>query len=180
MDSEFIDGKEYRYVELRNRGKLIASDGSAINPIRRNQEATTYLNSDGYLCFGGGVPVHLYVAHGWVDDYFDGAEVNHKDFNRLNNNAENLEWISHHDNVLYSVKYNSDVWNISKSGSNNGRAKFNENDVRHMRHLYNDEHWSIVDILREYCPDLQHTKDYKNLHSNISNICRGKTWKCIV
>ena len=84
MNTEIIDGKEYREVTLRGRTKLIASDGSAINPIRRKQKVTTHYNQDGYPCFGGGVPVHLYVAHGWIDGYFNGAEVNHKDFNRNN------------------------------------------------------------------------------------------------
>ena len=48
------------------------------------------------------MPVHLYVAYGWVDGYFDGAEVNHKDYDRSNYNADNLEWVSHIDNVHYS------------------------------------------------------------------------------
>ena len=30
-------------------------------------------------------------------------EINHKDFNRSNNKVENLEWISHEDNIKYSV-----------------------------------------------------------------------------
>lgn len=95
MYSEIIDEKKYRLVELRKRPKLIARDGSAINLQRRIQKATYHINPDGYPCYGGGVPVHLYVAHGWVEGYFEGAEVNHKDFNRMNFHADNLEWVTH-------------------------------------------------------------------------------------
>lgn len=41
-------------------------------------------------------------------------EVNHKDYNRKNNNLENLEWMTHADNVRYSVCNKSDM-----NGSNN-------------------------------------------------------------
>ena len=102
MDNEIIDGKEYRLVTIRGRSKLIAKDGSAINPIRRSQKCTTHNNKDGYPCFGGGIPVHQYVALGWVDGYFDGAEVDHKDFDRTNYHADNLEWKTHKLNVSHS------------------------------------------------------------------------------
>ena len=103
---EIIDGIEYRLVTINGRSKLISRDGKAINPIRRNQKCTTHLSKDGYPCFGGGIPVHLYVAYGWVDGYFDGAEVNHKDFNRTNYSADNLEWVTHIENIHYSSSAN--------------------------------------------------------------------------
>lgn len=176
MYKEFIDGEEYRLVTVRGRSKLISKEGKAINPIRRKQKATTHLNSDGYLCFGGSAPVHLYVAHGWVDGYFEGAEVNHKDFNRLNNCADNLEWVTHSDNIKHSVKNNSEVWNAGKSGIHNGRATFTEEEVYRIREMY-DEGMSIADIVRIFYPDLKHASDYKNIHSTFSSICRRKTWK---
>lgn len=37
------------------------------------------------------------------------TEVNHKDYNRANDNVSNLEWISHADNVRYSVKNRKDI-----------------------------------------------------------------------
>lgn len=178
MNKEIVDGKEYREVTLRGRTKLIAKDGSAINPIRRKQKCTIHYNSDEYPCYGGGVPIHLYVAHAWVDGYFDGAEVNHIDFNRNNYHANNLEWVTHEENVKYSVVNNSKVWNESKQGCKNGRATFKEEDVLKIRKLY-DDGMSVADILKIYRPDLQHVKDYKNLHSTFLNICKRKTWKNI-
>lgn len=106
MYTEIINGVEYRLVTIYNRSKLISANGDAINPIKRNQKCSSHLSKDGYPCFGGGIPVHMYVAYGWVDGYFDGAEVNHKDFDRTNYKAENLEWITHIDNVHYSSSQN--------------------------------------------------------------------------
>ena len=178
MNVEFINGVEYHEVTLRGRTKLIARDGSAINPYKRNQKATISYNQDGYPCFGGSVPVHLYVAYGWVDGYFEGAEVNHKDFNINNFNADNLEWITHSENVKYSVKHNSTVWNESKQGIHNGRATFTEAQIKQIRSLY-DSGMSVADILRIDHPELKTAKDYKSLHSTYLNICKRKTWKHI-
>ena len=46
--------------------------------------------------------VHKLVAMTYLDNPDNLSEINHKDFNRQNNNIENLEWISHEDNMLYS------------------------------------------------------------------------------
>lgn len=177
-DKIFIGGKEYRYVELRGRGKYISRDGQGINPIRRKQVATIHMNTDGYPCFGGGVPIHLYVAHAWVDGYFDGAEVNHKDFNRMNYNADNLEWVSHLDNIKYTLDGNYKQVCESKQGANNGRSRFTIEQVMDIRKMY-DSGASIADIVRYYFPDLTTVKLYKNIHSTISAIAKRKTWKCI-
>lgn len=177
-DTIYVNGKEYRYVCLRNRGKYISKDGDAINPIRRNQKVTIHINQDGYPCFGGGVPVHLYVAHGWVDGYFEGAEVNHKDFDRMNYNAENLEWVSHTDNIYYSIENNYEAICKSKQGIHNGRSKFTVEDVLYIRSQY-DMGVSTADILRHFYPELQQTKNYRSLHSNILSIAKRNTWKCV-
>ncbi len=178
MHSEIIDGTEYREVTICGRTKLVDKRGNAINPIRRKQKATTHKNADGYLCFGGGVPVHLYVAHAWLDGYFDGAEVNHKDFNRQNNNIENLEWVTHEDNVKYSVKENSEVWNKSKQGIHNGRAIFTEEEAQLVLDLYHQK-FDINDICELFAKHEQqlNIRYGKNLKDNIRNICKGATWK---
>lgn len=122
------------------------------------------------------MPVHLYVAHGWVDGYFEGAEVNHIDFDITNYDYTNLEWVTHEYNVKYSVKNNSDVWNKSKQGVHNGRCTFTEEQVLEIRRLY-DNGMSVADILRIDHPELKTAKQYKNLHSTYLNICKHKTWK---
>lgn len=171
---KIIGGKEYRLVTIRNRGKWIAKDGSAINPIRKAQKVTMHLNEDKYPCFGGSVPVHLYVGHAWVDGYFEGAEINHKDFNRMNYNADNLEWITHEENVKYSATENREEFCKSKQGINNGRAKYTEEEVLEIRKLYNNG-MSVMEIVKIHYPTYDY-KQRKNEWSRIADICKGKTW----
>lgn len=47
--------------------------------------------------------VHVLVYEAFNDRIPDGYEVNHKDFNRSNNNINNLEIMTHADNVRYST-----------------------------------------------------------------------------
>lgn len=177
MEEKTINGKTYRLVTVRKRTKWVASDGELLNPYRR-QESKVSLNQDGYLVSGGSTPVHLYVAHGWVDGYFPGAEVNHKDFNRLNNDYKNLEWVTHSENVKYSVKNNSEVWNKSRQGVHNGRATFTEKEIKYIRKLY-DDGYKVADIVKEFYPELKTSKQYKSIHSTFRNICKRVTWKNI-
>lgn len=46
--------------------------------------------------------VHRLVAQAFIENYNEKLEVNHKDFNRLNNNLNNLECITHAENYKYS------------------------------------------------------------------------------
>lgn len=152
-----------------------------LNPYR-NQEVGLYTNQDGYLCSGGGVPVHLYVAYAWVDGYNEDleiTEVNHKDFDRTNNNADNLEWVTHYDNIQYSVNGNYDVICESKRGTNNGRATFTEEQVLKIRELYDTGKYSVADLVRMDYPELKTQKDYHSIWSTYSNIVKRKTWKHI-
>lgn len=176
VNTEIINGKEYREVTLRGRTKLIAKDGSAINPKRRKQKVTTHYNSDGYPCCGGGVPIHLYVAYGWVDGYFEGAEVNHKDFNRNNYKAENLEWVTHKENIQYTLDYNYENVCKGKQGIHNGRATFTEEEIRYIRKLYSEGN-TVADIIRIFYPELKTSKQYRSIHSTFLNIVKNKTWK---
>lgn len=84
-------------------------------------------NQDGYLIVRlskDGVrkqfPVHSLVAHAFVPGYFDGAEVNHKDYDRMNNTPCNLEWITHADNIRHTISGGRHISQIADfSGSNN-------------------------------------------------------------
>ena len=49
----------------------------------------------------GNIIVHREVAKAFVPGYFDGAQVNHKDENKHNNRADNLEWVTLKENINY-------------------------------------------------------------------------------
>lgn len=46
--------------------------------------------------------VHKLVAMTYLDNPNNLPEVNHKDFNKSNNCLDNLEWISHEDNMIHA------------------------------------------------------------------------------
>ena len=46
--------------------------------------------------------VHRLVALQFVEGYFEGAHVNHLDYDRFNNNYHNLEWLTQNDNNKHS------------------------------------------------------------------------------
>ncbi len=177
-DILIIDGVEYKFITVRNRSKLVSRNGDLINPFRK-QKVGLHINKDGYLCSGGGVPVHLYVAYAWVDGYSDDKEVNHKDFNRQNNHADNLEWVTHLENIQKSIDGNYEVICRAKRGENNGRATFTSEKVNYIRELYATGKYSIADLLRLDHPELKEQKAYHSLWSTYANIVHNKTWKHI-
>lgn len=49
--------------------------------------------------------IHRLVAKAFIPNINNLKEINHIDSNPLNNNINNLEWISHRNNIIHSCKY---------------------------------------------------------------------------
>lgn len=72
---------------------------------------TPYLNKDGYLKVGmtkdgkkKSFIFHVLVAQAFVPNPDGKPEVNHIDGNKQNNRPENLEWVTHRENMQHAVK----------------------------------------------------------------------------
>lgn len=50
------------------------------------------------------IKTHRVIALAFVDGYFEGAVVNHKDGNKLNNDIINLEWVTQKENTIHAVE----------------------------------------------------------------------------
>lgn len=88
--------------------------------------------------------IHRLVAIAFIKNIENKKCVNHKDFNRTNNNVENLEWVTHSENTLHCV--NANRWhgfergvdyNIKRKKSiENPNGKFCDESIKVIRQLY--------------------------------------------
>lgn len=127
MEEEWRDIKGYEgYYQVSNMGrvkrlKITGKDGRTYRErILAPVYNTRYLNVS--LCKNGTVTqhsVHRLVCMAFVENPNNYPHVNHKDENRLNNNADNLEWCT--------AKYNNNYGTVIKR-----RAKAKQKAVIQM------------------------------------------------
>jgi len=84
------------------------------------------------------VRVHRVVSEAFIGPVPAGYEVNHKDGDKSNNHADNLEYVTHSQNIAHS--YN-DLGREHPCGSLNKYAKLTEADIPLIRQLHADG-WS--------------------------------------
>ncbi len=83
--------------------------------------------------------VHILVANAFIDNPENKLEVNHKDFNRANNRANNLEWATKKENAEHAA--------INGRYLNNGRKKDPDSQLRYMSLAVNEEVKNKIEIL---------------------------------
>lgn len=94
-------------------------------------------------------------------------EVNHKDGNKTNNEAENLEWVTRSENVLHSKRV------LKKQiGSQNPSSKLTEDDVRQIRLEYRPgtgfhNRGNAVELAKQYSVSW----------STINNVVKRRSWR---
>jgi hypothetical protein len=83
--------------------------------------------------------VHRLVAEAFIENPSCLPQVNHKDFNKQNNNVDNLEWLTNDANSLHFWSNDfSQSTRRSRQYERNGRAKLVWNDVNLIRKLYKE------------------------------------------
>lgn len=91
LDRDFIDKAGKRRMFKGKVLKAIIGWGGYYCLVLRKDGKKTTAN------------IHRIVAIAFLDGYFDGAYVNHKDENKLNNNVGNLEWCTASYNSTYGT-----------------------------------------------------------------------------
>lgn len=148
-----VDGFEGLY-EVSNLGRVKSlKRNTATNKVLKPHDTKKYLQV--CLCKNGikkDMLIHRLVAEAFIDNPNNLPEVNHKDENKYNNVAENLEWISKIENLTYGTR-------LERIGIAKSKAvkAFNENG----------------ELIAEY-KSIKEAAEMNGISSiNISRCCRG-------
>lgn len=141
----------------------ITKDGVIINK-HTSRIVKPQINGTGYyrVSIGGKlVFVHRLVAHLYVPNPENKPQVNHKDGNKLNNCADNLEWVTNRENSLHAL--------------HNGWMRIEE------KHQFAKLNRKQVAFIKSH--DEMSRKELAELFGvsprTISDIRKGKTWKTV-
>ena len=107
---------------------------------------------------------HRLVAELFIPNPNNLPEVDHKDANRMNPSKENLEWVTHEENVKRAYARGNHVGRAV--GENNPRVKMNAALVLRLRAEYGAG--ATIQELAE---------KYNHPWSTIGNAVKGYTWK---
>lgn len=93
-----------RYIRERILKPKTTADGYRFVALSKNGKTET-----GYI--------HRLVAEAFIPNLKELPEVNHKDGRKANNNLDNLEWVTHQENVVHA--YQKGLYRFKRLKSNN-------------------------------------------------------------
>lgn len=138
----------------------------AIEHVVNKRDGTTYtcvpkelkpaINTKGYKIVGLSIngklstkKVHRLVAECYIDNVNNKPQVNHIDGDKLNNNSNNLEWVTNSENMLHAYRIGLSK---SKSGDSFHRTKHSDSLVLEILNKYKCGQ-SKRSLAREYSVD---------------------------
>ncbi len=110
--------------------------------------------------------VHTLVGKHFISNPNNLPELNHLDFDRANNRADNLEWVTHGDNIRYSYINGN---RIGAKGEDNPKAKHTNESVLKIRELYKTGNYTQNELASMF-------NDKRN---NIAKIILRERWSHI-
>lgn len=157
------------FGNVRSVDRVVSITTKRGETTRRYQGRLLKQSFDGkgnYLHVGLGkrkiVNVHRLVAEAFIPNPLGLPEINHKDENKTNNRADNLEWCDH----IYNNNYGSKRG--ATNGSKNPMNKFSEEVVREIKATYipGDIEYGVTGLARKYGMSQTH----------VCAIIKGRRW----
>lgn len=105
--------------------------------------------------------VHRLVAQAFISNPENKPQVNHKDGDKKNNNASNLEWVTSGENEKHALENG-----LKPSGERCGKSKLKLKEVKLIRQRYKKKEISMQKLADEHSVTVQ----------TISAIINRKTW----
>lgn len=121
------------------------------------------------------VKIHRIIAKTFIDNPERKATVNHKDFNKQNNNVNNLEWMTNKENTqhaidngkFYFMTYEQQQSGAIMRGELNGHSLLNEKKVKEIREKFKPRIYTRAML----------SKEYGVTENCIKDVVNGKSWK---
>lgn len=162
MIEKFKKIKGYSHYRIYSNGRIYSE---FINRyITPTEDSSSYLQNT--LVDDNGnrktIKTHRLVAMAFLPNPENLPDVNHKDFNRKNNNVGNLEWCTEKYNTQYTALYNIDN---------------NKESYMKLSPLTEEQVLLIPTLLNYGFSVKLISKLYKVGHITIRNIITGKTWR---
>lgn len=140
------------------------------NYIRR--DLRPYVGKRGYKMMHVKMPdgtykhryIHQMVAETFLDNPDNKPHINHKDSNKLNNHADNLEWCTNSENRKHSV-----VKGRHPRGNTHGNSKLTEDIVRRICSMFQAGH--TIGMVADYLCDWNPVS-----RGSLLNIRARRTW----
>ena len=132
-------------------GLYSVSKDSKVYSWKTKKYLKPQLQNNGYVTVGlyldkkpKVIPVHRIVAQTFLPNPLNLRTVNHKDFDKTNNDVSNLEWMTHQENSLHST-----IRGVV-NGENNGNSKLTKQQVIEIRQKYKFRKYTYLDLSKEY------------------------------
>lgn len=156
------------YKEILFAPNYLCSNYGNVKSKRYNKPLKGEVNNSGYKRVQLGNSKNKHFIHRLVAQTFLQKDelrnfVNHKDGNKLNNNLDNLEWVTRSENDIHA--YKNDL-RKSKKGEKHHNSKLKEVEVKEIKNLL-EKGYNCTYI----------SKIYKVSRKTISDIKNKKTWK---
>lgn len=129
-----MESKDIHGYKVTRDGRIFSYKGSEVREMSQSyvrKYKTVSLTIEGKTL---NKYVHRLVAECFCEKREGCNEVDHVDGNKLNNHADNLEWVTRSENMKRA--YDSGL--IDNRGSNSALSKTTEEDVLEMRRLWDE------------------------------------------